>query len=335
MARKLDGKVTVITGASSGIGRATARLFAAQGATVVLAARRETVLHEVATDVIDAGGRAMSVPTDVRDPDQVQHLAQRAIEAFGGIDIWINNAGLGSFGKFEETPSDAFDAVIATTFYGVVNGFRAVLPHFRSRRRGTIITTASVAGRVPTPFQSPYNAAKHAVLGFVETVRQELILDRLDDVHVCSVLPGPIDTPFWQHSANFTGREIKALSPARAPEEVADAILDLVIHPRREVGVGAPPWLTELGMALAQGPTERRLARQTASGLFGEGTEPRSHNALLRPIPAGTGVYGGWRERQQRESRGNGTKALAGVLALTLPIGLAALYRYQRDRRVF
>src|SRR3954466_2410055 len=100
MARKLDGQVVVITGASSGIGRATARLFADQGATVVLAARRETVLHEVATDVIDAGGRAMSVPTDVRDPDQVQHLAQRAIEAFGGIDIWINNAGLGSFGKF-------------------------------------------------------------------------------------------------------------------------------------------------------------------------------------------------------------------------------------------
>lgn len=333
MVGRLDGQVIVITGASSGIGRATARLLAQHGAAVVLAARRETALHDVAGEIIEAGGRAMSLPTDVRDGEQVRHLARRAIDAFGGIDVWINNAGLGSFGKFEETPAEAFDAVIATTFQGVVHGFRAVLPHFRERRRGTIITTASVAGRVPTPFQAPYNAAKHAVLGFVETVRQELLLDRLDAVHVCSVLPGPVDTPFWQHSANFTGREIQALSPAKPPEQVADAILSLIERPRREVGVGAPPWLLELGMAVAQGTVERIMAKQTAKSLLTSRRGPRSDNALIRPVPAGTSVTGGWQERQRRQTRSGG-KAVAGVLALAVPIGLAAYYRYQRDGRL-
>lgn len=337
MADRLGDKVVVITGASSGIGKATADAFAREGATVVLAARREQGLHGTAEMVIRDGGRTMVVPTDVRDAAQVRHLADRAIDAYGGIDIWVNNAGIASFGTFEQTPPEVFANVVNSTFYGVVNGFRAVLPHFRERGRGILITTASIAGRVPTPYQSPYVAAKHAVLGFVETVRQELHLEGLDDIHLCSVLPGPIDTPFWQHAANYTGRDVQALEPATPPEKVARAILGLALRPRREVGVGIPPWVLEMGMAVGQGALERGLARMTRRSLFQDSTRPATEGGVLRPMPEGTGMRGGWIERQHRTG-GNGGHAAgigaAGLLALAVPLGAAAWYRYQKHGRV-
>ena len=329
MAQRFAGKVVVITGASSGIGRATASAFARQGATLVLAARRETALHQVAEEVIAAGGRAMAIPVDVRDPVAVKRLADRAIDAFGRVDIWINNAGMASFGKFEETPTEAFAAVIDTTFHGVANGFRAILPHFRERRTGMILTTASIVGRIPAPYQAAYNAAKHAVMGFTETVRQELDLDGFSDIHVCNVLPGPVDTPFWQHAANYSGRDVQALSGAVRPEKVASAFLSLATSPKREVGVGAPAHLLEFAMAVAPGVVERRFGRMTRDKLFQERTRPRTDGGLLRPMPEFTGTTGGWREREKKQSGGH-TGAYAGALALALPIAAAAYYRYGR-----
>jgi len=333
---RLQNSVVVITGASSGIGRATAVAFAREGASLVLAARREAALHEVAESVHTAGGKALVFPTDVRDPAQVQRLQVRAVEAFDGIDIWINNAGIASFGEFVHTPPEAFQAVMDTTFHGVVNGFRAVLPHMRDRRRGHILTTASVVGRIPTPYQAPYIAAKHAVLGFVETVRQELMLEGLDDIHVGSVLPGPVDTPFWQHAANYSGRDIKPLEPLSTPEQVADAFVGMVFRPRAEVGVGAPAWLLELGYALGRDRLERRMADMTRRNLFADRTRPRSPGSLGRPMAAGTDTSGGWIDQGYRKSgRPPGGVGLAGLLALAVPVGAAALYRYQRNGRVF
>lgn len=339
MARGLEGKVVVITGASSGIGRAAARAFADEGAAVVLAARREPLLHEAASEVIGAGGRAMSVPTDVRDPAQVERLAARAIEAFGGIDVWVNNAGISSFGKFEDTPPEVFSAVMDTTFTGVVNGFRAVLPHMRGRRSGTIITTASVAGRLPAPYHAAYGAAKHAVLGFIESVREEIRLDGLDDIHVAAVLPGPVDTPFWQHAANFSGRAIKVPAPPSPPEDVADALVGLALRPRREVGVGAPAWLVELGMAVAQGPTERAFGRQMRKGLFADRPSDRTEGAVMRPMPEGTRASGGWRERRGARHRDGrprapgGSGLVTGAIAVAVPLGFAALYGWRHSSR--
>ncbi|HSK39458.1 MAG TPA: SDR family oxidoreductase, partial [Arenibaculum sp.] len=324
MRNGLRGRVVVITGASSGIGRAAARAFAEQGASVVLAARREQLLHDAADEVIRAGGRAMSVPTDVRDPAQMRRLATRAVEAFGGIDVWINNAGVASFGKFEDTPPEAFSAVVDTTFHGVVNGLRAVLPHLRDRRRGIVITTASVAGRLPAPFHAAYGAAKHAVLGFVESVRAELEREGLDDIHLCNLLPGPIDTPFWQHAANFSGREIRALPLALPPERVADAMVGLALRPRRELGVGAPAWLLELGMTLAQGTIERKMGRQIERHLFGPGRRGPTDGAVRLPMPEGTGASGGWRGRGKVRRSNQGALALAGLLAVMVPMGLVA-----------
>ncbi|WP_207477904.1 SDR family NAD(P)-dependent oxidoreductase [Arenibaculum pallidiluteum] len=331
MARGLEGKVVVITGASSGIGRCAARAFGAAGASVVLSARREVPLHEVAGAIVEAGGRAMVVPADVRDADAMRHLAERAIDAFGAIDVWINNAGVASFGRFEDTPAEAFDAVMATTFHGVVNGFRAVLPYFRRRGHGTVITTASVAGRAPAPYHAAYGAAKHAVLGLIESVRQELRQDGLRDVHLCSILPGPVDTPFWQHAANFSGREIRAMQPASRPEDVAEAMVNLALRPRREVGIGAPAWLVELGMAVAQGPIERQMGRSVRRQILGGRPGRRSSDgALHRPMPEGTGETGGWRPAEDRGRTRRGG-AMAGALALAVPLGIAALYRYRRS----
>ncbi|HEV7372173.1 SDR family oxidoreductase [Arenibaculum sp.] len=328
MTDRLHGRVVVITGASSGIGRAAARMFAREGAVVVLTARREPLLHEVADEVIRSGGRAMSIPADVRDPDQLARVAERAVDAFGGIDVWINNAGVASFGRFEDTPPDAFAAVMNTTFNGVVNGFRAVLPHLRDRERGIIINTVSVAGRMPAPFHAAYGAAKHAVLGFTESVRAELEQEGLHAVHVCNILPGPIDTPFWQHAANFSGHEVQALPPVRPAEAVAEAMVALSLNPRREVGVGAPARLVELGMALAQGPIERQMGRQVRRRMFRQEARRRSAGALHEPMADGAGVSGGWR----RPSRG-GSVTLARAVTLA-SLGVAALYGYHsmRDR---
>ncbi|WP_119677383.1 SDR family oxidoreductase [Indioceanicola profundi] len=335
MAQRLSGKTVVITGASSGIGRATAISFAREGATVVLAARREQALHEVATEVHNAGGRAMVIPTDVRDPAQMQRLAARAIDAFDGIDIWVNNAGASAFGKFEEIPQEAFHAVMDITFYGVVNGIRAVLPHFKERGQGTIITTASVVGRVPSPYQSPYVAAKHAVMGFIEAVRQEVDQDGFEDIYLCAVLPGPVDTPFWQHAGNYSGREIQALPGMVEAEKVADAILSLAFKPQREVGVGVSARLLELGMAVAGGRLERFMGRMTQDKQFKEAAHGRDNGTLGRPDPFGTGTSGGWMKRSRAKKKAGlkrhaGSIGLGGLLALAVPIGAAAYYAANR-----
>ncbi|MFM2044635.1 MAG: hypothetical protein RLY86_3211 [Pseudomonadota bacterium] len=369
MAGHFDGRVVVITGASSGIGRATARAFAAEGATVVLSARREQALHMVAREITAAGGRAMVLVADVRDPGRLRHLAERAAEAFGGIDIWINNAGIAAFGTLDQIPEDAFAQVMETTFMGVVNGVRAVLPIFKAQGHGVLITTASVVGRVPTPYQSPYVAAKHAVLGFLECVRQELREEGQRSIQVGAVLPGPVDTPFWQHAANYTGREIQALPGTVTAEAVAGAMLRMARHPRREIGVGASARMLELGMALAGGRMERSLARTTRRHLFGPAAAGRGPRSLMRPDPNGTGTDGGWKQRAEagssaraqggmarvrmgqagtgRGGKGDAGKGDAGkgdagkgqtlpslpmALALAIPLGAAALLAGRRMR---
>ncbi|HYE48661.1 MAG TPA: SDR family oxidoreductase [Azospirillaceae bacterium] len=316
--RRLEGQVVVITGASSGIGRCAAAAFAREGAAVVLAARRGQALHQAAEDVLHAGGRAMVVETDVRDEAQVQRLAERAVDAFGGIEVWINNAGVGHFSRFEETPPDVFAEVVNTTFFGTVHGTRAVLPHFRERGQGVIINNVSIAGRVPAPFHTAYASAKHAVLGFADTLRLEL--RDTPGIQVCNVLPGPIDTPFWQHAANFSGREVKALQPAHPPEEVAETMVRLALHPQREVGVNAPVRIAELARAVAPGMVDRMWGRMTESQLFRNRPHERTRGAVVRPMPEGREVHGGWGGPQ------GSSIPWTGLLALAVPIGAAVYY---------
>ncbi|HYO72361.1 MAG TPA: SDR family oxidoreductase, partial [Archangium sp.] len=238
MSRKLQGSVVVITGASSGIGRATALAFARHGAKVVLAARNPQPLHEVASQCAELGGEALVVPTDVTDEAAVKELAHRAVERFGRLDVWVNNAAVTGFGFFEDTPPDVFRRIIDTNFFGYVHGARAALPYFHDQGSGVLINNTSMVAKLSEPYLSAYAASKHAIRGLAQSLRQELVVTKARDIHVCAVMPATIDTPFFQHAANYTGRAAKAMPPVYPAERVARAIVGMARWPRREMFVG-------------------------------------------------------------------------------------------------
>jgi len=292
MARDLSNSVVVVTGASSGIGRATALAFARAGSRVVLAARGEQALREAAADCQRAGAEALAVPTDVRDAGAVQRLAEQARERFGRVDVWVNNAGVTLLGRFEDAPPDLWREVLETNFFGTVNGARAALPLLRSSG-GTLINTGSVNSRVGAPYASAYVASKFAVRGFAECLRDEL---RGQGVDVCTVLPASIDTPLFQHAANFAGRRVKPLRPVLRPERVAAAIARCAKRPRREAVVGFSGRQLIAFHDLALPLFERVMSRNVEREHFQQRPAPPSAGNLREPDTGWTGVTGGWRE---------------------------------------
>lgn len=323
MARKLKNKVVVITGASSGIGRAAARAFAREGATVVVAARREGPLREVEEECARTAGRALAVPTDVTDGDQVRMLAQRAVESFGGIDIWVNNAGVTVLSRFEDAPPDVYEHVIRTNLFGYIHGARAVLPYFREQGHGVLINNASMVAYMGQPYASAYVISKFGVRALSECLRQELL--DAPGIKVCTLMPAMIDTPFFQHAANYTGRKVRAVPPVFPPERVAETVLRLARRPRREVFVGWPGPVLAAQHAMAPGLTERMMARMTERVHLGDASAAPGPGNVLEPMAQGTAVNGGWR---QAGSKGGGM--LAGLLLIGLPLGV---YAWQRRRR--
>src|SRR5215210_657878 len=173
MQRRLESKVVVITGASRGIGRATARLFAKCGASVVLAARREDALLEVAAECEARGGRALVVPTDVSDFRAVDNLARRAVDHFGSIDVWVNNAVLAAVGRLEEVPPEANRRIVETNLLGYLHGAQAALPRFREQGSGVLIFMSSGFGLVGAPYADAYTATKFAQRGLAQALRGE------------------------------------------------------------------------------------------------------------------------------------------------------------------
>jgi NAD(P)-dependent dehydrogenase (short-subunit alcohol dehydrogenase family) len=193
----------VITGASSGKGLATARAFAQHGANVVLAARRRELFEDAVRDCEALGGRSLAVPTDVTDPDQVRELASAAASAFGGIDVWVNNAGTSMWGPFEEMPVESQARLIELNLLGAIYGCHAALPYFFDRGgRGVILNVSSIFGRVPMPWAASYSASKAGLAGFTEALRFELA--SRSGIDVCGVYPAYVDTPTYRNSANYT-----------------------------------------------------------------------------------------------------------------------------------
>lgn len=295
MARKSSTPTIVLTGASSGIGRATAHELAERGANLVLAARDAHALDTVVRECEERGGRAIAVPTDVTSEAAVRELARRAISTFGGLDVWINNAAVALFGKFTETPTDAYRRVIETNYFGYVYGSRAALEHFRHTRRGTLINIDSVTGGAPQPYTSAYVASKAAVRALSACLRMELELEDDHQIHVCNVMPAAIDTPLFQHAANFTGRAVKALSPVYPPEKVARAIASLLKKPQRELVVGNAGRVM-IGQSIAsKAMYEKAMARQIDRDHLRDTPSGPTRGNLFEPKPP-HGAKGGWKE---------------------------------------
>jgi short-subunit dehydrogenase len=291
MNRAWKDRVIVITGASSGIGRATALALAKKGAHVVLAARREEPLDDLARECESHGVRALVVPTDVSDPAAVRHLAEETLSAFGRFDAWINNAGVYLMGSLEETPDDAFRQLMETNFFGTVTGTRVAVTQFRHQGYGTLVNVSSTFGTVAAPYVSAYVASKHAVRGFSSSVRQELLNTGID---VCTVLPAAIDTPLWQHTANYTGWRIRPVEPVYTPERVARAILRVLRSPKHEIRVGPAARSFAAMHGLMPATFERTMRGTTESQHFEKVRQGHTSGSLFRPMAEGTGTSGGY-----------------------------------------
>jgi NAD(P)-dependent dehydrogenase (short-subunit alcohol dehydrogenase family) len=236
MRRSLDGRVVVIVGASSGMGRAAANRFAREGARVVCAARGKHALDATVSEIRQRGGAAFAVPTDVAEREQVQSLARQVVAEHGRIDVWANVVGIATYGTVEQTPPEEFERVVRVNLLGHVWGAYAALPHLREST-GTLIGVSSVVGIRAVPLLASYSASKWALRGFYDALRMELRHEGAS-VQVTTILPSSIDTPFFVHARSRLGTRPRPIPPVYDPEVVAAAIVRAAQRPTREVVVG-------------------------------------------------------------------------------------------------
>jgi NAD(P)-dependent dehydrogenase (short-subunit alcohol dehydrogenase family) len=237
MPRRLRNQVVVITGASSGIGRATAVMLGERGASVVLAARNEAALREVAKEIERLGGVAEVVVTDVAEWPQVERLAQRAVDRFGRFDTWVNNAAVSTYATVEESTVEEIDRVLQVNLHGQIYGVKAALPHLARQGQGTIINVASALAERGVPLQAAYCAAKHGIKGFTESLRLELARDH-PGITITLIEPSSINTPLFTHARSKLGVKPQPIPPIYEPSVVAETILFAIEHPRRTIVAG-------------------------------------------------------------------------------------------------
>jgi len=287
--KPLEEQAIVITGASSGIGLATAVLAAERGAKLVLAARSGDTLDQLVQEIAAQGGEAIAVPCDVTDRGQLEALARAAFERFGRVDTWINNAGIGMFGRLDETSEADARRLFDVNFWSVVNGSLIALPYLK-QSGGTLINLGSEVSEASVSLQGMYGATKHAVKGFNDALRVEV--EEVDKAPVSVVLiqPQAVDTPFPQHARNFMDQEPKLPEPMIAPWAVAEAILKSATDPDRFVKVGPVSKMDTLLTKFMPAAADKMSAAQAGRQQYDE--PPRNPlGALYQPSEA-TGVVG-------------------------------------------
>lgn len=292
--KPLADQVIVITGASSGIGLATARRAAKAGAAVVLVARNEEALRTIADEINTAGGRAHPVAADVGDPADVEKVARAAIARFERIDTWVNDAGVGLYGELTETPAADHEQLFRTNYFGVVHGSLEAVKHFKARGGpGALINIGSVLSDIATPMLGAYSASKHAVKGFTDGLRIELGREKAS-IAVTLIKPSSIATPFADHARNFMDKAASVPPPVYAPEVVADAILHAAQHPTRAITVGAggrqmvltaaaaPSFADKLFGLIVPPLSRRKGAKSIGDNLYEAGLDGRTESANLK-----------------------------------------------------
>jgi NAD(P)-dependent dehydrogenase (short-subunit alcohol dehydrogenase family) len=325
-------RVVVVTGASGGIGRATARLFGAEGAKVALLARGETGLAGAAADVRDAGGQALPIPTDMADFEQVRAAGERAETELGPIDVWVNVAFSSVFATFTDIEPAEFKRTTEVSYLGFVYGTRVALDHMLPRDRGTIVQTGSALAKRGIPLQSAYCGAKHAIQGFHESLRTEL-LHQGAGVHVTIVHMPAVNTPQFDWVESRLPNHAQPVPPIYQPEVAARALVYAADHPeRREYWVGGSTVATLLANRVMPGLLDRYLARTGfASQQTDRPRDPDQPANLWEPADGGNGrdfgAHGSFDERAHPRSYQLWAAQHRGVLAMAAgaALGLTGL----------
>jgi NAD(P)-dependent dehydrogenase (short-subunit alcohol dehydrogenase family) len=293
-------QVVVVMGASSGIGRAAALRLAEKGAKVVVAARGEPGLRSLVEEIRAGGGEATAVVADVTDPAQVQAVADRAVQEYGGLDTWVHAAAVIVFATFEHTTPEEFQRVIDVNLMGQVYGAMAALPHLKRQGRGTLIHISSMGAKRSIPLQSAYCASKHGIDGFVESLRVELQHDEVP-VSVTNVMPATINTPLFDNARTKLGVKPVAPPPVYPPRIVADAIVYAAEHPMRDLVIGGAAKALILTQATAPRLLDALLRRVGYRVHYTD--EVKSADApdnLFQPLPEHDAVEGSVGEHARR-----------------------------------
>jgi short-subunit dehydrogenase len=294
--KPIKDQVIVITGASSGIGLATALSAAKQGAKVVLAARSAQTLADIVSQITTAGGQAISVAADVAKREDVQKIADEAVARFGRVDTWVNDAGVSIYGRLDQVSEEDSRRLFDTNFWGVVNGSLVALSVLK-QRGGALINLGSEVSDAVIPLQGMYSASKHAVKGFTDALRVEI--EEIDKAPVAITLiqPTAVDTPYPQHARNYMDKEPKLPTPQIEARKVADAILEAAQKHKRSIKVGGVAVINTTVAKIAPGLGDKLAARQTRRQQYDE--PPRNPAGALH-IPGETGRIKGAGPRVER-----------------------------------
>ena len=328
-------EVVVITGASAGVGRATVRKFARHGARIGLLARGVDGLEAARNEVEELGGRALVIPTDVANPEQVEKAAAQIEAELGPIDIWINDAMTSVFSPIKQTTPEEFRRVTEVTYLGYVYGTLAALKRMLPRNRGVIVQVGSALAYRGIPLQAAYCAAKHAIQGFCDSLRCELIHDN-SNVKVTMLQMPALNTPQFGWVKSRLPRKAQPVPPIFQPEVAAEAIYFAAHNPRREFYVGMPSVKAIVANKIAPGLLDHVLARSGYDSQQYDGAEDpnRAHN-LWQPVPGDHGAHGAFDARAKNWSPQLWTSEHRAALALGLgALGISALIAFFKNKEL-
>lgn len=327
MARRFEGEVVVVTGASAGVGRAIARAFGAEGASVGLLARNADALENAACEIRAAGGEALVIPTDVSDARAVEAAADAVVARFGRIDVWVNDAMVSVFSPVMETTPDEYRRVTEVTYLGCVHGTRAALRHMLPRDEGHLIQVGSALAYRSIPLQSAYCAAKAAMRAFTDSLRCELLHDG-SHVRLSAVQLPAVNTPQFEYVRTRLPGHPQPVPPIYQPEVIARAVLHVARHPTRELWIAWSTVKAILGQRVIPGLLDRYLGRigyrvQQAD----RPPEPGRPDNLEAPVPGDMGAHGEFDAEARARSFSTWLRLRRGPIAAALAaagLGVAA-----------